>query len=98
MKRLAELDEALHVVSDALGESLASHALSAKEKNARFAAEMNAKHPELRERYERYKALAAQKNFTHNRILRAFPNIQKGRYAKLIQDIKDNQNRKKHQA
>ena len=90
-RRLGELEDALRTVSNALGGELAGRAISAKEANARLKAAVEAKRPDLRGLYARYQSLLSFHSYTHNRILRAFPRIQKGRYAGLIQKIKASQ-------
>ena len=94
IKRLAEFESALRSVSDSLGAGLAGHAISVRETNARLKAAIEAKRPDLRGHFARYQSLLSRRSFTHNRILRAFPRIQKGRYAGIISKIKAYQKEK----
>lgn len=78
MRRMNEIAERLHSMSDKIGESLAGSAIGVKDK-------LEENKGELEELKAKYKMLAEKKSFTQNRLMRSFPHLETGNFKASIE-------------
>ncbi len=82
-KRLLHMDEIsarMRIVSDAVGSSLAEHAIELKDK-------LDEKKPEIDALHNQFNMLAAEARRTERRLLNAYPRLQRGKYQESIERI-----------
>ena len=92
LRTIAELEKALTSVSENLGERLSARAISLNSRAEELKTNQEAEREALREKYNR---LTAKPNFVQRRIIKAFPNIKKGRYQKTLEKLFKKTPRKK---
>lgn len=92
LRTIAELEKALTSVSENLGERLSARAISLNSRAEELKTKQEAEWEALREKYNR---LTAKPNFVQRRIIKAFPNIKKGRYQKTLEKLFKKTPRKK---
>lgn len=89
IRGIEETDKLLRSVSDKIGAELSEKTLTLMEKNEELKKYIETKRPELKADFERYSRLIGKKNIIHNRIIKAFPSIQKGHHKRIIDKIKE---------
>ena len=83
LRAAEEIEASLRKFSDALGSGLSKNTLIAAEKNEKFkervTEKLNEKRSETEALYEKYKSTLASKSRTHNRLIKAFPQLGSGK-------------------
>ncbi|MFR1518016.1 MAG: putative ABC transporter permease [Clostridia bacterium] len=94
LRTMSEIEKALNSVSENIGGKLSNRAISLNSRAEEWKAKGEADREALKEKYNK---LAANSNFIHKRIIKAYPNIKNGRYKDSIEQLLKKQTEKKAQ-